>query len=73
MRTTSAPSARARRAVSSPMPALPPISDDGLSQQSGSRVVHVAAHDRLAICASIGLIGRGMSAICMRSAFTAAS
>jgi hypothetical protein len=29
--------------------------------------------DRLAICAYMGLAGGGMSAICMRSAFNAAS
>lgn len=29
--------------------------------------------ERFAICASTGLTGRGMSAICMRSAFNAAS
>ena len=40
----------------------------------GQRSHTVLTHsDRLAICASIGLAGRGMSAISMRSAITAAS
>ena len=43
--------------------------DDGLAEQF--RVA--LGHDRLAICASIGVTGRGMSAISMRSAFSAAS
>ena len=43
--------------------------DHGLSEELGFAL----AHDRLAICASIGLTGRGLSAISMRSAFTAAS
>ena len=50
---------------------------DGLSQQcrfaSCGAGSSCGAHDTLAICASIGLIGRGMSAITMRSSFTAAS
>jgi hypothetical protein len=85
---TSAPSARARRALSRPIPALPPITTTVCPRSSGSRatdVVPVAVvlmilrsvvsrqPDRSAFCASIGVTGRGMSAICMRSAITAAS
>jgi len=51
--------------------------DDGLAEQlrlarcpSGSGL---GGHDRLAICASIGVIGCGMSAISMRNAITAVS
>ena len=49
--------------------------DDGLPEQFrlASACVRGHAHDRLAICASIGVTGRGLSAISMRSAFTAAS
>lgn len=64
------------------MPALPPIKTTVCPSSSGFRGVEtgVAAlvicpshSDRLAICASIGATGRGMSAICMRSVFTAVS
>ena len=48
--------------------------DDGLPCQcrfalGGAR----GGHDRLAICAAIGMAGRGMSAITMRSSFNAVS
>src|SRR5205085_2575591 len=48
VRITSAPSARARRAVSSPMPALPPITTTVCPSSSGSRVVALNG------CAPIG-------------------
>ena len=52
--------------------------DDGLAEQFrfASRLCgrgHALLIDRLAICASIGVTGRGLSAISMRSAITAAS
>ena len=43
--------------------------DDGLAEQFRL----APGHDRLAICGSIGVIGRGLSAISMRSAITAVS
>jgi hypothetical protein len=46
VRTTSAPSARARRAVSSPMPALPPITTTVCPSSSGSRWLTRAARRR---------------------------
>jgi hypothetical protein len=51
--------------------------DDGLAEQLrfalGPGGSGVGGHDRLAIWASIGVIGCGMSATCMRSAVTAVS
>jgi hypothetical protein len=51
--------------------------DDGLAEQlplaPGANGVGGGGHDSLAICGSIGPTGRGMSAISMRSAITAAS
>ena len=43
--------------------------DDGLAEQFRLAL----RHDRLAICGSIGVTGRGLSAISMRSAITAVS
>ena len=51
--------------------------DDGLAEQlrlaRGGRGSAHDSSDRLAICASIGVSGRGMSAISMRRAITAVS
>ena len=51
------------------MPGAAADQDDGLAEQLRLAL----GHDRLAICASIGVTGRGLSAISMRSAITAVS